>query len=169
MSHIVDRLVKAEVSHEPLWHPPAFSAARRSHYLRRSGKNVAKSILLESARGPLIAVIPSAARLDTVALERIVGTPVRLVPQAKVAKILRDCECPAVPAFGRWLGLPVVLDRLLVARETVLFPTDRICLDLEMSPEAYLRFEQPTVAEIASPLSFKPAVGSTVRAAAAMH
>lgn len=164
MSQISEQLSKADVSFRSHWHPPAFSATRRSHYLHRTGKEVAKALLLDSARGPLLAVISSASRLEFPMVEKVMGCSVRMVPSSKVAAILKECECPSIPAFGRWLGLPVVGDRSLLSRPTVVLPTDRICMDVEMSTEAYLRFEQPLVAEIASPFVYKPAplaVGSS--------
>jgi Ala-tRNA(Pro) deacylase len=107
---IAEYLRERRVAFEHLPHPLAFTAQRRAKWLRVSGHLVAKAVLLHGPRGPLLAVLPATHQVDTYALARHLGGPVRLATGEEVAQRFCDCEWGVVPPFGNLYGLPTLLD-----------------------------------------------------------
>src|SRR5262245_58059575 len=96
---VPDFLSQDQVRFETIWHPPAFTAAKRAKYLRVSGRQVAKSVLLVGPAGPFLAVLPATHHIDTAALAARLGGPVRLATADELADVFRDCEWGVVPPF----------------------------------------------------------------------
>jgi Ala-tRNA(Pro) deacylase len=107
---IAEFLAEQHVAYEPLPHPPAFSAQKRARCLHVSGKQVAKCVLLHGPAGYLLAVLPATHQVDTQALSRTLGGPVRLAANKEIAHVFPDCEWGVVPPFGTLYGLPTLLD-----------------------------------------------------------
>jgi Ala-tRNA(Pro) deacylase len=114
-------LAGQNVSFETLSHPPAYSAQKRAKYLRVPGSQVAKSVLLGCGDGFLLAVLPATLQIDTDALGRALGAPVRLADSAEIANVFRDCEWGVVPPFGALYGLRTVVDDSLSADALLIF------------------------------------------------
>jgi Ala-tRNA(Pro) deacylase len=110
---VADFLAEHQVSFETLLHAPAFTAQNRAKYLHLSGRQVAKSVLLKGQNGFFLAVLPATRHVDTDALAKALGGPVRLAADDEIADTFRDCEWGVVPPFGALYGLPVVLDEKL--------------------------------------------------------
>src|SRR5260370_10086761 len=105
-----DFLADKTISYETLLHPPAFTAEKRAKFLRLSGREVAKSVLLFGPREYLLAVLPATKHIDTGRLAKALGGPMRLADNEEVARIFWDCEWGVVPPFGSLYSLPTVLD-----------------------------------------------------------
>src|SRR5437867_3572462 len=84
---VADFLSLQQVRFETLWHPPAFTAAKRAKYLHLPGRQVAKSVLLVGPGGPFLAVLPATHHIDTAALAASLGGPVRLADQDELADV----------------------------------------------------------------------------------
>jgi Ala-tRNA(Pro) deacylase len=106
-------LAERQVPFEMIIHPPAFTAQKRAKVLHVTGKQVAKSVLLNGPEGFFLAVLPATHHIDIVALAASLGGPVRLATQAEIAAVFRDCEWGVVPPFGTLYGLPSVMDEAL--------------------------------------------------------
>src|SRR6266542_4474841 len=98
------------VAFETVLHPPAFTAQKRAKFLHVTGKQVAKSVLLAGPGGYFLAVLPATHQVDTAALARELGGPVRLADGPEIAEVFRDCEWGVVVPFGTLYGLPTLLD-----------------------------------------------------------
>jgi Ala-tRNA(Pro) deacylase len=107
---IAEFLRERRVPFEHLPHPLAFTAPRRAKWLRVTGHLVVKAVLLHGPGGFLLAVLPATHQVDTDALARHLGGPVRLATEEEVAGAFRDCEWGVVPPFGNLYGLPTFLD-----------------------------------------------------------
>src|SRR5262245_10448237 len=110
---IVEFLARGRVPFEHLPHPPAFTAQKRAKSLHVKGSRVAKAVLLRGPDGFLLAVLPATHHVDTDALARHLGGPVRLATYGEAAQVFRDCEWGVVPPFGRLYGLPTLLDEAI--------------------------------------------------------
>ena len=94
-----------------LLHRPVPSAARLAQSVHVAGDQVAKAVLLRTASGFVLAVVPSTHRvaLDRVA-ELLGQTGLAIATEAEVEHVFHDCECGALPPFGRVYGLTTLVD-----------------------------------------------------------
>ena len=118
---VPDFLTRQQVAFETVWHPPAFTAAKRAKYLRVPGRQVAKSVLLVGPGGPFLAVLPATHHIDTETLAASLGGPVRLATEDELADVFRDCEWGVVPPFGSLYGLPTLLENEVLADDLLVF------------------------------------------------
>ena len=110
---LTDYLAEQAVPFEAILHPPAFSASKRAKYLRVSGGDVAKAILLHGPRGFFVAVLPATRQADLGKLSAARGGPVRLATTDEIVDTFRDCEWGVAPPFGRLYGLETVLEETI--------------------------------------------------------
>src|SRR5262245_510566 len=97
---VADFLTDHEIPFERLWHPPAYSAQKRAHYLGVPGKSVAKAVLLRGRGGFFVAVLPATRQVDLGALAQEVEGPVRLATDREVTSAFTNCEDGVTPPFG---------------------------------------------------------------------
>ena len=78
-----------------------------------SGNTIAKSIMLEDAKGRVMANIPASRRLDLKKLNQQLQRNLHLSAEHDLGKIFLDCEPGAVPAVGAAYGVETVIDSCL--------------------------------------------------------
>jgi Ala-tRNA(Pro) deacylase len=109
------------VPFETIVHPPAFTAQKRARFLHVPGKQVAKTVLLAGPHGYLLAVLPATHHVDTEALTRTLGGPVRLADSHEIPAVFRDCEWGVVPPFGTPYGLATIIDEAMNPDALIVF------------------------------------------------
>jgi len=94
-----------------LLHRPVPSAARLAQSVHVAGDQVAKGVLIRTPSGFVLAVVPSTHRvvLDRVA-EMLGQAGLEIASEAEVEQVFHDCECGALPPFGRVYGLTTLVD-----------------------------------------------------------
>jgi Ala-tRNA(Pro) deacylase len=140
---VADFLADKTISYETLLHPPAFTAQKRAKFLRLSGREVAKSVLLFGPREYLLAVLPATKHIDTARLAEALGGPVRLADNEEVARIFWDCEWGVVPPFGSLYALPTVLDDSLSPDTLMVFEANTHGEAIRMLCRDYERLVKP--------------------------
>ena|SRR5258707_7847438 len=140
---VADYLADKTISYETLLHPPAFTAQKRAKFLRLSGREVAKSVLLFGPREYLLAVLPATKHIDTGRLAEALGGPVRLANNEEVARIFWDCEWGVVPPFGSLYALPTVLDDSLSPDTLMVFEANTHGEAIRMLCRDYERLVKP--------------------------
>ena len=150
---IVDLLAARQVDFESLPHPPAFTAQKLAKYLHVSGHHVAKSVLLLGPAGYLLAVLPATHQIDTQALTRELGGPVRLASDREMAEVFRDCEWGVAPPFGALYGLPTLLDEAIPAEAHMVFETHTHVQAIRLRCRDFERLERPRRLRFARPAS----------------
>ena len=113
---ITDYLVEQRVPFEELPHPPAFSASKLAKYLRVSGGEVAKAVLLHGPAGFFLTVLPATLQADLAKLAVQQGGPVRLATTDEIVATFRDCEWGVVSPFGNLYGLATLIDDAIASR-----------------------------------------------------
>jgi Ala-tRNA(Pro) deacylase len=136
-------LTEKRIAFESLPHPPAFTAQKLAKYLGVSGSQVAKSVLLRGPGRFLLAVLPATHQIDTEALSRALGGPVRLATDAEIAEVFRDCEWGLVPPFGTLYGLRTVLDEAIASDALIVFAGHTRVEAIRLSCSDFERLEQP--------------------------
>ncbi len=148
---ICDYLTAQRINFERLPHPPAFSAQKRAKYLRLPGRQVAKSVLLSSPSGYLLAVLPATHHVDTKALAEHLGGPVRLASDCEIAEVFRDCEWGVVSPFGTRYGLSTLLDDSIQPDSPLVLETHTQFESIRLLCRDFERLEQPRRLPFARP------------------
>jgi Ala-tRNA(Pro) deacylase len=136
-------LVDQHVRFQRLMHPPSFTANRLAKYLRVSGRQVAKSVLLFGGDRYYLAVLPATARVNLGAVSEFLGIPVRLAGEHEVVRLFSDCEWGAVTPFGHLYGLTTLLDTSFTPECEIVFEAGRHAEAIRMTCRDYERLERP--------------------------
>jgi Ala-tRNA(Pro) deacylase len=148
---VPDYLTQQHVPFETLVHPPAFTAEKRARFLHVPGKQVAKCVLLACGPEFVLAVLPATHEIDTPALERALGGPVRLAEPDEMSRHFSDCEWGVLSPFGTLYGLPTLLDASFDPAELILFEAHAHAVAIRMVVRDYERLEKPRRLEFARP------------------
>lgn len=136
-------LADQHIAFETMYHPPAFTAQKRAKFLHISGRQVVKCVVLISGRGPLLAVLPAAWRVDLARVGQALESDVRLADESEVIDLFRDCERGALTPFGRLYGLTTILEDALAPDTQIVFEAQSHGVAIRMRCRDFERLEQP--------------------------
>jgi Ala-tRNA(Pro) deacylase len=128
---------------ETMMHPPAFTAQKRAKFLHISGWQVVKCVVLVSGRGPLLAVLPAAWRVDLHRIADALDANVRLASEDEVIDLFRDCERGALVPFGRLYGLTTLLEDALAPDAFIVFEAQSHGVAMRMRCRDFELLEKP--------------------------
>lgn len=131
------------VRFETIYHAPAFTAQKRAKFMHVSGNQVAKCVLLHGPAGYFLAVLAATRRVDTEALARTLGGPVRVADGEEVARTFPDCEWGVTAPFGTIYGLASVLDDTLAPETPLLLEGNTHMIAIRMTCRDFERLENP--------------------------
>jgi len=135
----------------------SLGAARAAHIDEHF---LAKSVLLEDADGPVLAVLPASRRLELSRVRSQLGRSLRLSRERDMDRFFPDCQPGALPPFGSAYGLPTLVDRSLETCPVVFFEAGDHETLVRMEGQVFLGLlHDATRAEIASEGAAWPAVG----------
>lgn len=128
---ISDYLRHRNVQFQDIDHSATLDANLEELHVPRS--QVAKTVLLRSDDGYVIAIVPSTRHVDCEAVRALLGARnVELATESDAAVLFPDFELGVVPPFGSQYGLRTVVDVRLAACELVVFEggphTDSVCM-----------------------------------------
>ena len=150
--YIVDFLQSRGIGFETLLHRPAFSATRRARNMRVTGREVAKTVLVNCGEEFVLAVLPATSRIDLCGSEpRSTSTQSRSGSRStpRSLTIFHDCEPGTIPPFGRLYGLKTVIDVGLIGVGRVVFTGNTRHEGLRMQFRDYEALEEPIRADFA--------------------
>jgi Ala-tRNA(Pro) deacylase len=153
---ISDYLAEQRIDFEWLPHPPAYTAQKRAKYLRVSGRQVAKCVLLASPSGYLLAVLPATRQVDTKVLAEQLGGPIRLANDREIATVFRDCESGVVPPFGTRYGVSTLLDDAIDPDASIVLETDTQYEAIRLRCRDFERLEKPRRLAFGRPILHGP-------------
>ncbi len=117
-----DLLVSRHISFQRLPHRRTYTANRMAQALHVKGREVAKTVLLRTAQGHMLAVLPATHQIDLEQLREDLGDPrIELAPEEEMDRLFPDCERGAVPPFGSLYQVPTIMDDSLAADESIVF------------------------------------------------
>ena len=117
-----------KLEHEPVTTSEAAAGARASRL-----EEGAKALVVKAKDEYYHLIISAAARLDNKKLRHIIGSrKLRFANEDEVFD-LTGCRPGAVPPFGNLFGLPVYMDNLLLAEDTVYFNCGSHTVSLRMA------------------------------------
>jgi Ala-tRNA(Pro) deacylase len=132
-----------QVPFEAFLLPPAFTAQRRARHLRVPGRLVAKCVLLMTARGPLLAVLPATHHIELALLAAELGGPVRLATEEEIAQVFLDCEWGVVLPFGTLYGLPTILEDSITSYDQIIIEGNTHVEAVRLRCADFERLEKP--------------------------
>ena len=139
-----DFLNSRRVPFEHLHHRPAYTANRTAQMLHVPGKEVAKTVLLRTDRGYVLAVLPATHQVDLDEVRRELGVErVEMASEAEMDRLFPDCERGAVPPFGSLYHLETLVDESLTADERIVFDAQSHEDAIRMTYRDYESLEHP--------------------------
>ena len=140
-------LAQQGVAFDVLPHDPTFSAQRMAEAVHVCGDNVAKTVLLKTDDGYVVAVLPATHQLFIDMVRDALESPhVRLADAREMAQVFADCEYGVVPPFGSQYGLMTLVDVALTEDDEIVFEGNAHREAIRMKYQAYEELEQPRVA-----------------------
>jgi Ala-tRNA(Pro) deacylase len=126
MSIVTEHLKGRGVTFEVIGHAQTLTTAEEAHAIGIAPDEVVKTLVLETASGYALAVVPAARRLDLKLAQRAMGDRhARLASEQTLAGEFPDYELGAVPPLGPLLAAPVFVDPEVMDHETVVFAAGR--------------------------------------------
>ncbi len=145
-----DLLVSRHIAFQRLPHRRTYTANRMAQALHVKGRQVAKTVLLRTGQGPMLAVLPATHHIDLEQLREDLGDPqVALAPEAEMDRLFPDCERGAVPPFGSLYQVPTIMDETLSEDESIVFEGPDHEQAIRMSLQDYEALEHPRTAHFA--------------------
>src|SRR5687768_11950924 len=140
------------VAYELLTHSHTESALAEAHALGVDPVDVAKTLVVAAPDGYVRAVLPASERLDLHKLGDLLGAGKKRVHLASEEALARDYpefELGAVPPVGGSRRDPVVIDRRIAERESIVLEAGSHDKSIRVAREALIRLTGAKVADIA--------------------
>jgi len=151
-NRLTDVLEKKSIAYEVIHHRPDYSALETAQDTHTAGHEFAKSVMLATADGPVMAVVPAPRVVNIERFARVVGSEdVHLLPEGSLAQLFPDCQLGAEPPFGHLYGLPVYVDESLACEEFITFNAGSHDEAIRIRYRDYERLEHPTHGHFATP------------------
>lgn len=96
-----------------LEHPATHHSTETAQVSHIPGECLAKGILLKSAYGYVLAVLPSTRHIMFDTLSDFLRTPVDMASEDEAGQVFLDCEVGAIPPLGTPYGIDVIVDESL--------------------------------------------------------
>jgi Ala-tRNA(Pro) deacylase len=149
--NVTGLLESSGIAYEILEHPQAFSDQDVAATVHVTGKEIAKTIVVNADGKFVMAVIPAPHKLILKSLKELLGAKeVRLASEGELTGLFPDCEVGAMPPFGNLYNMPVYISTALKDRKEVIF---NACSHTEVIKISYADFErlvQPKAGEISA-------------------
>ena len=149
-SQLKEYLNHAKVPYTVNTHPVAYTAQERAAVRHVSGKHLAKSVLVTTDRGPVLAVLPAAYLIDWKKLKAVLrAQSVTLAKETEINRVFPDLAVGATPPFGNLYGVAVVIDRSLETSKDIVFPAGSHTESITMRYQNMLSLVKPTTGSFA--------------------
>jgi Ala-tRNA(Pro) deacylase len=138
------------VSYTRMPHRPVYTANRVAQTLHVRGQEMAKTVLVRTDHGHVLAVLPATHRVDLERLRQDLHEEhVGLATEGEMEQLFPDCERGAMPPFGSLYQLPTVVDESLAADEEIVFEGQNHEEAIRMTYRDYATLEHPRVGHFA--------------------
>jgi Ala-tRNA(Pro) deacylase len=139
------------VKYVTIEHSPAYTAPETAASAHVSGRDFAKTVIVETGGGMVMVVLPANRKIVLSDLREMLGDPnLKLASEDEFIERFPDCELGAMPPFGNLYGLPVYVAQSLAQEPEIAFNagTHREVIKLPYADFADLA--QPTVLDFAT-------------------
>lgn len=145
-----DYLKTRNIPFDVIEHQPAYTASRMAQTMHVKGKDVAKTVVLRTDQGYVLAVVPATHNVDLTELRQLLGTEsIGMATEEEMDKLFPDCERGSIPPFGSLYKMPTVVDETLTADEQIVFEGNNHNEAIRMRFADFEQLENPRKASFA--------------------
>ena len=114
-------------------------------------KDVAKTVLVRTAHGHVLAVLPATHQVDLDQLRRdLKEEKADLATEGEMEQLFPDCERGAIPPFGSLYQVPTVVDESLAQDDEIVFEGQTHDEAIRMRFRDYEAVEHPRLGHFAT-------------------
>lgn len=151
---IADRLKRYlqenDVPYEHHIHRTAYTAQQVAAEEHVPGRMMAKTVIVSTGDGFVMAVLPAPFRVDMAAMKACLGRPdIRLATEQEFAGLFPDSETGAMPPFGNLYKMRVYVDTALARDPEIVFNAGTHRDTIRMRYEDFARLVEPEVTDLA--------------------
>jgi len=140
-------LKDAGVSFTAATHPVVYTAQEIAAAQHVSGRQLAKSVLITTDRGPTLVVLPATQLVDLKKLKRILNAKrLGIGRESDIRSLFPDIEVGAMSPFGNLYGVPVVVDESLADVGEIVFNAGSHTDTIRMRYQDFERLVKPKAA-----------------------
>ena len=140
-----------EVDYVAIQHAPVYTAVETAERTHVPGRDFAKSVIVETAGGRAMVVLPADRKIVLSDLREMLGDPdLKLASESEFIVRFPDCEFGAIPPFGNLYGLPVYIAESLAHEPEIAFNAGNHREVFKLSYEDYAELVQPVVLDFAT-------------------
>ena len=133
-------LDKEKIKYVSIIHSPAYTAQEVAASAHITGKELAKTVIVQLDGETAMAVLPANRNIVLQDLRDVTGADqVKFVPEDDFKKQFPDCETGAMPPFGNLYGMAVYVAASLTQNEEIVFNAGS---HIEVIRLAYKDFER---------------------------
>lgn len=138
------------VDFEVQCHHRAYTAQDVAATEHRSGREMAKAVMVVADGNLRMLVLPASFRVDEERTASALNAHhVRLAQEDEFTSAFLDCDVGAMPPFGNLYGVPVCVDSALAEEETIAFQAGTHTQTISLKYADFERLVRPTVADLA--------------------
>jgi len=140
-------LEKEHITYQVLEHNRTITALETAQAQHIPGRQVIKTVIVESDSKLLMCVLPATHKVDFNKLKKVLNAKeVHLAPESTVAKLFPGYELGAEPPFGS--QIPVLIDKILEENDSIVFNAGTHTDMIRIKLRDYLRLVSPKFADI---------------------
>lgn len=144
-------LEQEKIHYEVLKHPEAFTAQEVAHAVHKTGKVLAKTVVIDADGKHVMVVVPANHKVKLDAVKKLLGSKeVRLSPEENLYGLFPDCDLGAMPPIGSLYNMKVLVSSALSENPEIIFNacTHTDCVKMAFSD--FQRLVVPTLAEVSA-------------------
>ncbi len=147
-------LQASKVSYTTAKHPVVYTAQEIAAAQHVPGRQLAKSVLVNTDRGPLLAVLPAIHLIDLKQLKTLAGAKTLSIgKEADIKQRFHDVEVGAMSPFGILYDVPVVVDRDLGDSDDIVFNAGTHTETIKMRYRDFAALVKPKTGAFGRPIS----------------
>jgi len=159
-------LNQAKVKYTVAKHPTVYTAQEIAASQHVPGRQLAKCVLVNTNRGPLLAVLPAIHRVDLKKLKTLVrAQTVTIAKEADIKQAFPDVDVGAMSPFGNLYHVSVVVDRGLGESQDIVFNAGSHTETMTMRYQDFAALVKPHVGQFGQPFPGAPPKRTSARRA----
>ena len=144
-----DFLAQNRVAHQVIQHPLAFTATSVAGAAHISGKEMAKTVVVNLDGQLALAVLPAHRKVDLERLRQATGAlSAELAKEREFQGDFPECEPGAMPPFGNLYGMEVFVEPHLAADQQIAFNAGTHTEVVRMAYKDFERLAHPTLVDM---------------------
>jgi Ala-tRNA(Pro) deacylase len=139
-------LDKEGIKYVSIVHSPAYTAQEVAASAHITGRELAKTVIVELDGQMAMAVLPANRKVVLQDLREVTGSDeVKFANEDEFKARFPDCETGAMPPFGNLYGMEVFVAESLIANEEIVFNAGSHTEVIKLAFRDFERLVQPTV------------------------